>query len=60
MTIHTFTCEGCHRTLQSDSTLEEMVSELATNFGEPHQSDDAHLCDDCYTQFMAWFKRQRH
>ena len=57
------TCENCGLTFESGWTEEEAKAEAVENFGKNVTEDleQVTLCDDCYTEFMAWWNaKSRH
>ena len=59
-----FTCDVCGHKFEMDNTEEESKQEFEDAFGE--KVDDvggmdalASLCDDCYADFMKWFRAMK-
>jgi len=64
----TYTCAHCGGTFDTDRPDEEAQQEALDNFGvrgdapaheTPGGEGMAVICDDCYQEFMAWFRQQR-
>jgi hypothetical protein len=57
-----YTCDNCHQTFESTWTEEEAAAESQKNWGTTKVKDStmAQVCDDCYQQFMAWYKAQQN
>lgn len=53
-----YTCERCGRTFASDWSDEEATAEARENFSEAELAFPlAVICDDCYEEFMAWWRK---
>lgn len=59
VTSQWFTCENCGGRFLRGWTDEEANAEAVANFGAlPAPEDQALICDDCYTPFIAWAREQ--
>jgi len=55
---HTFTCEGCGGTFESEWSEDEARAEQVEVFGFTLPKQECCLlCDDCYAAFMRSFNR---
>jgi hypothetical protein len=52
----TFTCDECKREFENAGTEEEAEQEFEDNFGKHMGEERAVLCDDCFHDFMKWYK----
>lgn len=55
--MRTFKCASCKGVFESNTTEEEKVAELKSNFGEGHDTKDCDLvCDICYDQILKRYE----
>lgn len=54
-----FTCAKCKGTFEEGWSDAEAVAESKATFGfYPGREEVGVLCDDCYQDFMKWFREQ--
>lgn len=52
-----FRCENCRGIFDKDQDPAVAESEYLANFGHiPEDEERATLCDDCYAEFMNWYR----
>lgn len=54
--MKTFTCDRCGETYESNRSDEDCWKEFNEISPEAIHDPIAILCDDCFEEFMAWFK----
>lgn len=62
MTVKQFTCFKCGRECETpdDWTAEEADAEEKAIFGFNSEGEDrASLCDDCYSDFINWWAKEK-
>jgi hypothetical protein len=56
--MNRFTCARCKGTFESEWSDEEAVEEAEALFGTFDKQDAAKVCDDCYAEFVAWYRKE--
>lgn len=55
-----FTCEKCGERFQSDEKDEDVLARFKKEIGAKFINEEMiALCDDCYGQFMIWWKKNK-
>lgn len=53
-----FQCAKCHRVFEKGWSDEERIKEQIENgWGDLKEEEQAIVCDDCYKDFMIWYKK---
>lgn len=51
-----FICDLCGKEFEKTWSDEEAIREAQENFGDVDMQAHAVVCDDCYKEFMEWYK----
>lgn len=51
-----YICDHCKGEFIANWTEEEAIKEKEENFGNISMEDCAQICDNCYKEFMSWYK----
>jgi hypothetical protein len=60
MSDDSFRCAICGGVFIKGRTDEEALTEMRGNFGDLPETERGVICDDCYPEFMVWFRKQPH
>lgn len=54
----TFTCPSCDEVFTKITSDHDAEAEYAKIFGEDLGEEAVAVCDECYREFMEWYKQQ--